>query len=642
MWVKFYCLPLAHNYHTKQYTMKNRKKILFRVFFVFNLFIPFVSCVNNIDVDEEKSEGSYPIVLSTKVLHHETRIVGDEFEIGDEIGLFVMNQPSLINQERHVDNVKYTYSSDYEFVPEKTVFFADEEVLCDFISYYPYKKNAVEEGDSIMEVEIYTNQDEQKGFSNSDFLVAASTGIYPSLEAVNLVFEHKFSNICIQINPGNGYGLEELLECNPEIKIKEVYTKAVYDFADDSFKNFNTISDISLNGEWEIKDGLLVGKSAILLPQPLQDGHNLVEITINGREFFSELPDGYSFEKGAALDLEMTLIPKTDAAKCVINTRIEGWKPADKQKVNMNETASHIKLSDINFAQSNVYKVVNKGKQVAEICKEYLVCEGVKVQAIVVYPMLNDKVDLSNGLVAQVLEVNDKKHGGHLSWNTSTNKVTYVQGTSSVVNVFYITEDGNIVTTRPENPLQLQTKPHILVDTRGFELLKYPIVKIGTQYWMRGNLKTTKYTDGKSIESTNDFSVSEARYCQNGVYFYYNSQAIATGMLAPKGWRVGSTSDWEQLKQYVGNEASVLKNGASWGNSKPEYPYTNLSGFNAVATGIYEPKLKLAKQSVYFWVTTNTDDTKTEKSVILNIGSNTLTNGSNSQNAGFIVRCLMN
>ena len=622
--------------------MKKKKVSSFRVFLVLNLFISFLSCVNNLDFDEEDSKGSYSIALSTRILHHETRVAGDDFEIGDEIGLFVMNQPALIDQERHVDNIKYTYSSAYEFSPEKTIFFADEDVLSDFISYYPYKKNAVKQGESTIEVEIYTNQDEQNYFSNSDFLVAVSTGIYPSLEAVNLVFKHKLSKICIQINPGNGYTAEELLEYNPEIRIKDVYTKAIYDFADDSFESFNTISDVSLNGEWEIENGLLVGKNVILLPQSLQTGHALVEVTINGREFLGGLSNEHSFEKGAAVDLEMTLTPKADAAKCVLNTRIDGWKPADKQKISMNETASHIKLSSIDFAQSNVYTVINKGKQVAEICKEYLVYEGVKAQAIVVYPIFDDKVDLSNGLVAQVLEESDKKHGGHLAWNTSTNGVTYIEGSSSVINVFYITEDGSIVTTRPENPLQLLAKPHRLVDTRGFETITYPIVKIGTQYWMRGNLKTTKYTDGKPIEFTDDFSASEARYCQNGNYFYYNSQTIATGMLVPEGWKIGSNSDWEQLKQYIGNDASVLKNGASWKNSKSEYPYTNLSGFNAVATGMYGPKLRLANQSVYFWATTNTDNTKTERSVILSLDSNKLTNGTNAQNTGLAVRCLMN
>ena len=56
----------------------------------------------------------------------------------------------------------------------------------------------------------------------------------------------------------------------------------------------------------------------------------------------------------------------------------------------------YIDVSKLTFEKSNVYKVIHSGKQVAEICKEYLVTPDFSSQAIVAYPMKEDgSVNLS-------------------------------------------------------------------------------------------------------------------------------------------------------------------------------------------------------------------------------------------------------
>lgn len=91
----------------------------------------------------------------------------------------------------------------------------------------------------------------------------------------------------------------------------------------------------------------------------------------------------------------------------------------------------------------------------------------------------------------------------------------------------------------------------------------YKIVKIGTQTWMAENLKTTKLNDGTLIPNITDdtewINAQGAAYCwynndishKNINGSLYNSMAVNTGKLAPKGWHVPSNVDWSYLVEYL-------------------------------------------------------------------------------------------
>jgi uncharacterized protein (TIGR02145 family) len=93
----------------------------------------------------------------------------------------------------------------------------------------------------------------------------------------------------------------------------------------------------------------------------------------------------------------------------------------------------------------------------------------------------------------------------------------------------------------------------------------YNTVTIGTQVWMKENLKTTKYNDGLSIPLVTDNLVWP--YATTGAYsWYYNDEAtykatygalynwytVKTGKLCPTGWHVPSDEDWTTLIDYLG------------------------------------------------------------------------------------------
>ena len=69
---------------------------------------------------------------------------------------------------------------------------------------------------------------------------------------------------------------------------------------------------------------------------------------------------------------------------------------------------NYIDINDIDWDKSNVWKVMDGDKQVAEICKEGFGRipgqNGVTYQVVAVYPVGEDnKVDLANGYIAKYL-----------------------------------------------------------------------------------------------------------------------------------------------------------------------------------------------------------------------------------------------
>lgn len=92
----------------------------------------------------------------------------------------------------------------------------------------------------------------------------------------------------------------------------------------------------------------------------------------------------------------------------------------------------------------------------------------------------------------------------------------------------------------------------------------YAIIKIGDQWWMAENLKTTQYRNGTPIENPTTNSAWQSN--TTGAYAWYendinwkdsygalyNWHAINnTNGLCPTGWHVPSDAEWTQLVDYA-------------------------------------------------------------------------------------------
>ena len=173
----------------------------------------------------------------------------------------------------------------------------------------------------------------------------------------------------------------------------------------------------------------------------------------------------------------------------------------------------------------------------------------------------------------------------------------------------------------------------------------YSTVQIGSQCWMKENLRTTKYADGTSISassSTTGDSETVPYYANYSSHplplekrgYLYNwaavmhsespSSANPSGVqgICPSGWHVPSDAEWNTMEatqtsatltvtDFRGDHAGKLA-GEGWNSStsantpgKANDPNHNASGFSAVPAGSgYSNSIGQAGVHTYFWTAT--------------------------------------
>jgi len=110
----------------------------------------------------------------------------------------------------------------------------------------------------------------------------------------------------------------------------------------------------------------------------------------------------------------------------------------------------------------------------------------------------------------------------------------------------------------------------------------YNTVQIGSQCWMKENLRTTRYEDGDSIPAGTYYSSTEPYYYDYSSTsiplpergYLYNWPAVMHGEspsntapsgvqgICPEGWHVPSDAEWEVLTSYVSSQPDYVCGGA--------------------------------------------------------------------------------
>jgi uncharacterized protein (TIGR02145 family) len=196
----------------------------------------------------------------------------------------------------------------------------------------------------------------------------------------------------------------------------------------------------------------------------------------------------------------------------------------------------------------------------------------------------------------------------------------------------------------------------------------YKIVKIGNQFWMKENLRTTKYRNGEAIitglDDTSWFNTG------NGAYAIYNNDVINENIygmlynwyavndprgLCPTGWHVPSQAEWSILISYLGGSGiaggKMKAAGTSYWNT-PNGNASNLSGFTAFPGGsrhYFGPFSDLQNKG-YFWSSTASTPNEDKElwrsdsswSRNLNFSNGSVENNVNLNlyQSGFSVRCI--
>jgi uncharacterized protein (TIGR02145 family)/uncharacterized repeat protein (TIGR02543 family) len=192
----------------------------------------------------------------------------------------------------------------------------------------------------------------------------------------------------------------------------------------------------------------------------------------------------------------------------------------------------------------------------------------------------------------------------------------------------------------------------------------YTEVKIGTQVWMVENLKTTKLNDGTLIPLVTDSVAWADGGLQLEAYCWYDNNSankipygalytwnvVYTGKLAPKGWHVPYSNEWDTLIALLGGSdvagGKMKETGTTHWNS-PNIGGTNSSGFMAVPGGMRTASALGGKPGIFgligtytaWWVNFDLDQEFQTESVITNDQTN-IDYYTLLKNGGRSIRCV--
>jgi len=186
----------------------------------------------------------------------------------------------------------------------------------------------------------------------------------------------------------------------------------------------------------------------------------------------------------------------------------------------------------------------------------------------------------------------------------------------------------------------------------------YDTVVIGTQVWLKENLKTTKYNNGWAIPLVTDNA--EWTTYPIGAYCWYNNDptykdeygalynwhAARVELLCPVGWHTATEEEWITMINYLGGESNAggkLKETGFTHWQSPNEGATNETGFTARAGGMRyfgDGSFRNIRSISNWWTSTPSNNERSAHRVDISYIVDWASTGSYRKNTGYSVRCI--
>ena len=228
-----------------------------------------MSCKKTMEPAPTPKPEPEPEMVPIKIATTMTRATDNAFETGDNVGLFVVNEPnSLLLNGNHVDNCKFTFDGT-KWNAGKEIFWLDETTKADFYCYYPYTSSV----SSISDFPFKVNQDQtsESGYKASDFMWGKINGIAPTPDPVMITVNHGMSCLIINLKAGTGWKDDDINKA--EVTLCDLKTSAKISLTDGTVTADGNESDVKPNF---LGNGVF---RALVVPQKVSDT-KLVKIKV--------------------------------------------------------------------------------------------------------------------------------------------------------------------------------------------------------------------------------------------------------------------------------------------------------------------------------------------------------------------------
>lgn len=245
-------------------------------------------------------EGERIVNLKATIEHlNLTRADDSGFADGDRIGIYMVDFEngvpiSLKSSGNHADNQSFVYNEKSGcWDSSLSLFFNDDSTPADFYGYYPYIDNIVDA--TSIPFSVQSNQasdatvNELSGYEKSDLLWVSKSGVSPNENVVNLTFSHILAGLEIDLIEGEGFEADEWINLEKKVIIDNTINEGIFDISTGSVSVVG-----SSNVKHIVANPTEKGFRAVVLPQVVAKGYNLMTISIGG--------DSYSFQKDVSIN----------------------------------------------------------------------------------------------------------------------------------------------------------------------------------------------------------------------------------------------------------------------------------------------------------------------------------------------------
>lgn len=527
--------------------------------YLFCLILLFVLSLTGC-IREHESGGSISDEIMILPVIAQERITGNNFDPGDQIGLYIAYSPGTPAIDNYAVNIPYIFDGiDWTAQGGSPLLWPGTENL-DLYAYWPFDPSLSSGNPRAYDFSIQADQTTRDKYLDNDFLWAQTMGASPG-EPVPLQFNHLMARV--QLNIRSVFDAGSDWPDGTEIAITGLSNGMVIDLYDgnitpNSSGNLQlTASGLPASGQpprvlnatmihieerlpREDTDlhpfilnvpveGYDISLAAIVMPQHIQAGVPLIRITLDGNDYAFIPNEDFTFVSGESLTLNLIL---TDQPPGLI-----------------------LDLDGIDWDQSRVWNVYNGSNIVAQVCREYLQGPSAPdIQAVVIYLASQSGVDFSSGFAARIYQAdkNDSGeydlnpqsiHGGSVDFIAST---LYRQGVLMPVRKVSVNPGVGISGSYDEATVNLALKAATVSD---YDSNQYPVVKINTWYWTASNLRSTHYRNGTALTArpyNNDAANTDIYGLLYTGYIAYDPQ----GLLASP-WYLPVEEDYEAMLSYL-------------------------------------------------------------------------------------------
>ena len=245
-----------------------------------------------------------------------TRVTDTDYESGDKVGIYVVNYQgssagALQSSGNHVDNMCFTYTNNW--TPESDIYWQDETTKADFYCYYPY---GTPSDITAHPFSVKTDQSQQADYKASEFLWGKASGVSPTANAVPIITNRSMSNMLIYVAPGKGFTEETLAAATKSVRICNVKSSATVDLRTGVATATGSATEIIPYNEGTYYRALLV-------PQTVADGSNLITITVDGVDY--TLAKGFTFKANTQHKFTVTI----NKASSGVDIGVGNWEVDD-------------------------------------------------------------------------------------------------------------------------------------------------------------------------------------------------------------------------------------------------------------------------------------------------------------------------